>query len=140
MFAMIASFVLSRTLVPTLANYLLHRARRTTHGVAPPARNPLARFQHRFESGFTSIRQRYYDLLRLAVGNRLRFIAGFLAVVLLSFGLAPWLGQNFFPAVDAGQIKLHVRAQTGTRIEETARLCDQIEQRGPPDHSATRSG
>ena len=127
-FALVASFVLSRTLVPTLANYLLHPPAHH-HGVAPPARNPLARFQHRFEIGFTSIRQRYYDLLRLAVGNRLRFIAGFMAVVLLSFGLAPWLGQNFFPAVDAGQIKLHVRAQTGTRIEETARLCDQIEQR-----------
>ncbi len=127
-FALVASFVLSRTLVPTLANYLLHPPAHH-HGVTPAARNPLARFQHRFEIGFTSIRQRYYDLLRLAVGNRLRFIAGFMAVVLLSFGLAPWLGQNFFPAVDAGQIKLHVRAQTGTRIEETARLCDQIEQR-----------
>ena len=128
-FALVASFVLSRTLVPTMAKYLL--AEHAPHSAAGPLpmRNPLVRFQRRFESGFSTVRQHYYDLLRLAVGNPGRFLTGFLVVVALSFGLTPWLGRNFFPAVDAGQIKLHVRAQTGTRIEETARLCDQVEQR-----------
>jgi CzcA family heavy metal efflux pump len=129
-FALVASFVLSRTLVPTMAKYLLPE--HAPHVDGGPgslrSRNPLLRFQRGFEAGFLAVRQRYYDLLRLAVGSPVRFIAGFLVVVALSFGLAPWLGQNFFPAVDAGQIKLHVRAQTGTRIEETARLCDEIEQ------------
>jgi multidrug efflux pump subunit AcrB len=125
-FALVASFVLSRTLVPTMAKYLLRE--HVQHQDARP-RNPLARFQRGFETGFQAVRQHYDGLLRLAVGNPKRFIIGFLAVVALSFGLSPWLGQNFFPAVDAGQIKLHVRAQTGTRIEETARFCDQIERR-----------
>ncbi|MEA2743460.1 MAG: hypothetical protein QOG25_1831 [Acetobacteraceae bacterium] len=127
-FALIASFVLSRTLVPTMAKYLL--STRTHTAQSPrPSRNPLVRFQRGFEAGFTALRQKYYTLLRLAVGSPVWFVAGFLAIVVLSFGLSPWLGQNFFPAVDAGQIKLHVRAQTGTRIEETARLCDEVEQR-----------
>ena len=128
-FALVASFVLSRTLVPTMAKYLLPE--HAPHPVGGPgsqrSRNPLVQFQRGFEAGFVAIRQGYYDLLRLAVGHPVRFIAGFMAVVAVSFGLTPWLGQNFFPAVDAGQIKLHVRAQTGTRIEETARLCDEIE-------------
>jgi multidrug efflux pump subunit AcrB len=131
-FALIASFALSRTLVPTMAKYLL-RAHPPHDGAGDVntkrSRNPLARFQHGFESGFVAVRQRYYGILRLAVGYPVRFIVGFLAIVVVSFGLSPWLGQNFFPAVDAGQIKLHVRAQTGSRIEETARLCDQIERR-----------
>jgi CzcA family heavy metal efflux pump len=127
-FAMISSFVLSRTLVPTMAKYLLSTHANTPHG-PQPSRNPLVRFQRGFESGFTALRQKYYNLLRLAVGSPVWFICGFLTIVVLSFGLSPWLGQNFFPAVDAGQIKLHVRAQTGTRIEEAARLCDEVEQR-----------
>jgi CzcA family heavy metal efflux pump len=127
-FALISSFVLSRTLVPTMANYLLSAPTHTPHG-AKPSRNPLVRFQRGFETGFSALRQKYYNLLGLVVGSPVWFIAGFLTVVVLSFGLSPWLGQNFFPAVDAGQIKLHVRAQTGTRIEETARLCDEVEQR-----------
>jgi CzcA family heavy metal efflux pump len=127
-FAMISSFVLSRTLVPTMAKYLLSTPAHRPHG-PQPSRNPLVRFQRWFESGFTALRQKYHNLLRLAVGSPVWFICGFLAIVALSFGLSPWLGQNFFPAVDAGQIKLHVRAQTGTRIEEAARLCDEVEQR-----------
>src|SRR5580692_5919930 len=127
-FALVASFILSRTLVPTMAKYLLPE--HAVHDAGSHvSRNPLVRFQRGFEAMVALTRQRYYNLLRLAVDNPIRFIAGFMAVVALSFGLTPWLGQNFFPAVDAGQIKLHVRAQTGTRIEETARLCDQIEQR-----------
>jgi multidrug efflux pump subunit AcrB len=133
-FAMLASYVLSRTLVPTMAMFLLrpHRAHAAllTHGrSAKRRRNPLVSFQRGFEARFVAIRQSYYNLLRLAVATPVRFIAGFLAVVALSFSLAPWLGINFFPTVDAGQIKLHVRAQTGTRVEETARLCDEIEQK-----------
>ncbi|MEA2737540.1 MAG: hypothetical protein QOH05_847, partial [Acetobacteraceae bacterium] len=127
-FALVASFVLSRTLVPTMAKFLLPEHVAHAPGGAPPSRNPLVRLQRGFEAGFLIVRQRYHNLLRIAVGNPVRFIVGFMLVVALSFGLAPWLGQNFFPAVDAGQIKLHVRAQTGTRIEETARLCDEIEQ------------
>jgi multidrug efflux pump subunit AcrB len=91
-------------------------------------RNPLARFSQRFEAGFVAVRQRYYPLLRLAVGYPVRFVVGFLAVVALSLGPTPGLGQNFVPAADAGRIKLHVRARTGTRIDETARSCDKIEQ------------
>jgi multidrug efflux pump subunit AcrB len=130
-FALVASFVLSRTLVPTMAKYLLpEHAPHTTGGPGiQRSRNPLVRFQRGFEAGFVAVRQQYYNLLRLTVGHPVRFIVGFLVVVVVSFGLTPWLGENFFPSVDAGQIKLHVRAQTGTRIEETARLCDEIERR-----------
>ena len=130
-FAMIGSYVLSRTLVPTLANYLLaaqaagagaHRAHQAAVG-----RNKLVQFQRGFECRFEQLRAGYRTLLGQAVAARWRFVAGFLAVVLASFVLVPFLGQDFFPPVEAGQIKLHLRAQTGTRIEETARLCDQVE-------------
>ena len=133
-FALIGSFLLSRTLVPTMANYLL----RPTHaeGAAvghdsadPPgrSRNPLKRFQLGFEHRFSQIRDRYRSLLAGVLGRPKSFVAGFLVCVLLSFGLIPFLGQNFFPSVDAGSILLHVRSQAGTRIEETARLCDLVE-------------
>ena len=129
-FALVGSFILSRTLVPTMANYLM----RGEHGAAghgqPPARsrNPFLRFQLAFDRRFGRIRDRYRSLLLLALSRPKTFIAGFLACVLLSFGLWPLLGENFFPAVDSGQILMHVRAQAGTRIEETARLFDLIEQ------------
>ena len=131
-FALIGSFILSRTLVPTMANYLM-RGEHGGHGHSQPdvsarARNPLKRFQQAFDDRFGRIRARYRSLLLLALGSPKIFIAGFLACVLLSFGLWPFLGQNFFPAVDSGQILMHVRAQPGTRIEETARLFDVIEQ------------
>ncbi len=125
-FAMISSFILSRTLVPTLAKYLL-RAHEEQHGNAPPSRNPLVRFQHGFERLFTRVREQYKWLLLVALSHRPRFVIGFLAFVLTSFALVPWLGRNFFPVVDAGEIKMHIRAQTGTRLEETARLCNEIE-------------
>ncbi len=136
-FAMIASFVLSRTLVPTMAMFLLrqHDAHADftmeTHGSPRVARsrNPLVRFQHGFEERFSSVRAVYRDLLVLALENRRIFIIGFLAFVIASFGLAPFLGSNFFPAVDAGQMTLHVRAPEGTRIEDTAALFDRIEAR-----------
>lgn len=130
-FSMIASFILSRTLVPTLAKYLLRAHAQTHHHgenvPVPPSKNPLVLFQRKFERVFNRVRDTYKYILLLALANRRNFVIGFLGFVLISFALVPWLGRNFFPAVDAGQIKLHIRAQTGTRIEETARLCDEIE-------------
>jgi CzcA family heavy metal efflux pump len=130
-FALIGSFILSRTLVPTMANYLMRRQHSPHHDPSPPARrtrNPLKRLQQGFEAGFIRVRDGYRSLLLLALGRPKTFIAGFLACVILSFGLWPFLGENFFPSVDSGQILMHVRAQPGTRIEETARLFEQIEQ------------
>ena len=134
-FALIGSFLLSRTLVPTMANYLM-RGRGAAHGTSqhdpslPPirTRNPLKRFQQGFELRFSRFRDSYRALLLLALGRPKTFIVGFLACVVLSFGLWPFLGENFFPEVDSGQIMMHIRAQPGTRIEETARLFDLVEQ------------
>jgi multidrug efflux pump subunit AcrB len=132
LFALIASYLLSRTLVPTLANYLLRRQIHRQQSADPAqiaakrSRNPLVRFQQGFERRFEAVRSVYRGLLQLCLSNRLRAIAGFMGFSLLSFALAPYLGQDFFPAIDGGQIKMHVRAQTGTRIEETTRLCDRI--------------
>jgi multidrug efflux pump subunit AcrB len=125
MFAMVCSFLLSRTLVPTMAKYLLHAhaAHVDKHGNViepPPSKNPLVRFQHAFEAGFVWLRAGYHDLLGLAIEHRKVFVAGFLGFVAVSFLLAPFLGRNFFPQVDGGQILLHVRAPVGMRIEETA--------------------
>jgi multidrug efflux pump subunit AcrB len=127
-FAMIGSYILSRTLVPTLASYLLRgQVQHGAHDDAEPARNPLVRFQRGFEYRFEQVRSGYRDLLDVALGLRWIFVIGFLIVVAASFALVPFLGRNFFPTVDGGQIKLHLRAQTGTRIEETAKLCDEVE-------------
>jgi multidrug efflux pump subunit AcrB len=137
-FALIASYILSRTLVPTLANYLLRRRVLEAHTTHPDARgsidptvvklsrNPWVRFQQGFERRFEAIRSGYAGLLLVGLRNRGKLIAGFVGFTLLSFVLVPYLGQDFFPSVDGGQIKMHVRAQTGTRIEETTRLADQI--------------
>ena len=132
-FALIGSFLLSRTLVPTMANYLM-RGHHGGHAHSDAAtalqhsRNPFRRFPQMFDRRFLQVRERYRSLLLLALGSPRIFIAGFLACVVISFGLWPFLGRNFFPAVDFGQILMHVRAQPGTRIEETARLFDLIEQ------------
>src|SRR5271166_478323 len=125
MFAMVFSFLLSRTLVPTMAKYLLRRQGGPLgehSGVhdSPPSRNPLVRLQHGFEAGFNRLRGGYHDLLALAIKHRSRFLAGFLVFIAVSFLLTPFLGRNFFPQVDGGQILLHVRAPVGLRIEETA--------------------
>jgi multidrug efflux pump subunit AcrB len=136
-FAMIASFVLSRTLVPTMSNFLL-RAHGSEHAVdimvshdamtgQKPGMHPLRRFQHGFEMRFEAIRAWYVAVLRAALANRRRFVPGFMIVVLASLVLVPFLGRNFFPSVDAGQISLHVRAPVGTRLEETAALFDKVE-------------
>ena len=121
-FAMLASYLLSRTLVPTMAKYLL---RLQHHG---PTRNPFILLQRAFERGFERLRSFYQAILALLVRRRLVFVPLFLLACLSGFLLYPWLGQDFFPASDTGQFKLHLRAKTGTRIEETARLCDLVEQ------------
>ncbi len=122
-FAMLASYVLSRTLVPTLAMYLLKA--HSHHAV--PSRNPLARFQRGFERGFERVRSTYELLLTRLVGARKLFVPFFVLACFAAMLLVPFLGQNFFPSTDNGSFILHVRAKTGTRIEETARLCDEVE-------------
>jgi multidrug efflux pump subunit AcrB len=138
-FAMIASFVLSRTLVPAMGNYLLrdHASQHTAEVMIshdaqagrPHTRNPFRRFQHGFEWRFEAVRAWYVATLALALDRRKVFVPSFLGVVLISFALIPFLGRNFFPSVDAGEISMHVRAPVGTRIEETAALFDHIEDR-----------
>src|SRR5579872_4092326 len=145
-FALIGSFILSRTLVPTMANYLMsahHHSIETDIGhdrLPIRSRNPLLRFQQGFEQRFERVRRQYRALLVKALEAPKTFIACFLACVVASFALAPFLGSNFFPTVDSGQILMHVRGQPGTRIEEMARLFEQVEQtvRGtiPPDELA----
>ena len=124
-FAMLASYLLSRTLVPTMAKYLLKA--HAEEGSHAPSKNPLVLFQAWFERNFERIRTAYRGLLVACVRHRRIFAGSFLAVCVLSFGLYPWLGQDFFPSVDSGEFTLHLRAPTGLRIEETAALCDRVE-------------
>ncbi len=128
-FALIGSYVLSRTLVNTMARFLL-ADQAMTHGhedELPPTRNPLVLFQRGFEQRFEAVRAFYRRLLITVLSGRWVFIAGFLAAVLCSFALVPYLGRNFFPPVESTQIALHVRAPTGLRIEETGVEVDRIE-------------
>jgi multidrug efflux pump subunit AcrB len=134
-FAMTASFLLSRTLVPTLSLYLLKPHLNGAHD--PDAADNamhmaegdhfLARIQRRFESGFETVRESYRNLLALALNRRRLFVVGFMAAVLVSFVLFPFLGSNFFPSVDTGQITLHVRPPVGTRLEDTTQQIADIE-------------
>ena len=126
-FAMLASYFLSRTIVPTMAKYLLRTHDEHAVEDKKTSRNPLVRMQLAFEHGFEKLRQGYHNLLKSTVAHPRVFTVCFFLACLASFALFPWLGQDFFPSVDSGQFKLHVRAQTGTRIEETARLCDEVE-------------
>ncbi len=127
-FAMLASYLLSRTVVPTMAKYLLHEHDDAETARKAHSRNPFVRFQSGFESLFTRFRNGYVRLLTLCVDYARAFLIIFVIFALGSVALlVPWLGQDFFPAVDAGQFKIHVRARTGTRIEETAALCDHID-------------
>ncbi|MGC1662732.1 MAG: efflux RND transporter permease subunit [Bradyrhizobium sp.] len=140
-FAMIWSFILSRTLVPTMAMYLL-KPHQHEHGAAlPPTRNPLVWFQRGFEARFERFRNGYRDLLMLALRHRPTFVIGFLGFIAASFVMVPYLGQNFFPSVDAGQILMHVRLQVGTRLEESANRFTDIEKAIrkiiPPDQIET---
>jgi multidrug efflux pump subunit AcrB len=127
-FAMLASYFLSRTVVPTMAKFLLVEHDPEEQERKRESRNPFIRFQLAFEHRFEQLRSFYHGLLGLAVAHSTVFLILFLVFCVGSFALLyPWLGQDFFPSVDAGQFKLHVRARTGTRIEETARLCDEID-------------
>jgi len=127
-FAMLASYFLSRTIVPTMAKYLLRGHEHDRVEQARSSRNPFTRFQITFEHYFEKLRNWYFVALHLCLENRGVFLLGIVAFWIGSIGLLyPWLGQDFFPSVDGGQFKLHVRAHTGTRIEDTARLCDQVE-------------
>jgi CzcA family heavy metal efflux pump len=123
-FAMLASYVLSRTLVPTLAKYWL---RLHEHDRVVVHRNPFGRIQQGFERRFKAFREGYHALLAAALTHRAAFVAAFMALGATSVLLLPWLGRDFFPSVDAGQMRLHIRAPSGTRIEQTASLCDSIE-------------
>ncbi len=125
-FAMLASYLLSRTLIPTLAMYWLKKHDPTAHA-DHVQRGFFARFQAGFEKGFTKVRANYHALLGSAIRTPVIFVLIFMTAGAASYGLTPFLGQDFFPAVDGGQIKLHVRARSGTRIEDTAPLTDRIE-------------
>ncbi len=127
-FAMLASYLLSRTIVPTMARYLLKEHDEAEAQKKKASRNPFVRFQRGFEHGFEKIRVGYLGFLTLFIDHAALFLIVF---VLFSIGsvalMTQFLGQDFFPSVDAGQFKIHVRAKTGTRIEETAALCDHID-------------
>ena len=123
-FAMIASFFLSRTLVPTMALYLL---RNHSEEHAALGNNMLARLQKRFEQGFADMREHYRNMLAMAMTKRRPFVFGFFAAVTASLLLVPFLGEDFFPEVDSGQITLHARTQAGTRIEDTTQIVAQVE-------------
>src|ERR1700735_272989 len=126
-FAMLASYFLSRTIVPTMAKYLLRGDKK--EGGDSVSRNPLVRLQKRFEEAFEGFRHSYRSLLELCLHHQRVFLIAFFAFCLGSLAiLIPWLGQDFFPSVDSGTFKLHLRAPTGMRIEETANLCDLVEQ------------
>jgi CzcA family heavy metal efflux pump len=122
-FAMLASYLLSRTLIPTLVMYIM---RGHEHREEAP-KSFLGRFQRGFERKFEDFRRGYEQLLETTLEHRGVFVIVFLAFCLLSLGLFFFLGEDFFPQVDAGLLRLHVRARPGLRVEETARLCDQIE-------------
>ena len=123
-FAMLASYFLSRTLIPTLVMYIM---RGHEHRSEVP-KSIFGRFQRGFERGFEKFRGGYYQLLETTVANRKLFAVCFLIFCVLSLGWVFYLGQDFFPSVDAGLIRLHLRGRAGLRVEETARLCDEVEQ------------
>ncbi len=145
-FAMIASYILTYTLVPTMAHFLLahqhqHHLATRDGSAEPPRIGFFGRLQRGFEAYFERFRQGYLGLLRLALQLRFVFAGGFVCVAVLSLGLAPFLGQDFFPSVDGGAIKIHMRAPTGTRIEETNVLVDHVGKKIraiiPPDRLAS---
>ncbi len=127
-FAMLASYFLSRTIVPTMAKYLLRNDPIRDEKNPVPSRNPLVRLQHRFEDAFESFRHKYRRLLEGCLHHRRIFLITFFAASLGSLAiLIPWLGRDFFPSVDSGTFKLHLRGPTSMRIEDTAFLCDVVE-------------
>jgi multidrug efflux pump subunit AcrB len=123
---MIASYLLSRTLVPTMAMFML-KPHAIHEGEKKRSSNPLVRFQHSFERNFERAREGYRNILAMAIAHRGRFVIGYLLVIVISFALVPFLGEDFFPSVDAGEITLHVRPPVGTRIEVSAAEFGHIE-------------
>ncbi len=126
-FAMLASFALSRTLVPTMAKYMLEEHAEDRHASRKASRNPLTKLQAHIDAGFMRVRDGYRSGGATALQHPALITLVFLAVCLVSLALFPWVGRDFFPSVDSGQFKLHLRAPTGTRIEETAVVCDRAE-------------
>ncbi|MGH9717213.1 MAG: efflux RND transporter permease subunit [Candidatus Acidiferrales bacterium] len=127
-FAMLASYVISRTLVPTMARYMLTEEteeQRREH--TESSRNPFVRLQAGFENGFERFRSAYHRMLAACIEHRKLFVVGFFGVCILSFALLPLIGEDFFPSVDSGEFDIHMRAPTGTRIEDTAALCGRVE-------------
>jgi len=122
-FAMLASYLLSRTLIPTMVMFIM---RGHEHRAFEPT-NIFAKFQRRFERGFDKFRAGYQQLLETALESRGLFAVCFVIFCVLSLGLVFFLGEDFFPQVDAGLIRLHFRARSGLRVEETAKLCDEVE-------------
>jgi multidrug efflux pump subunit AcrB len=131
MSAMVWSFILSRTLVPTMAKYMLrpHVAQVDRHGVdqRPRSRNPLVWLQRGFEARFERGRLAYREMLTMALRHRVVFVSCFMLFVVGTFALAPWVGRDFFPQVDGGRILMHVRTHVGTRVEENAREFAEME-------------
>ena len=135
--AMIASYLWSRTLVPTMAYFLLrnqvHHGHGDGHGLGDDVQggarkgNFAQRFQKGFERGFERLRTTYVGVLRIALTHRRVAVAVFLIVPLVSFGLMPFLGKNFFPDIESPALRLHVRAHPGTRVEEVTRLINDVE-------------
>jgi multidrug efflux pump subunit AcrB len=141
-FAMLASYLLSRTLVPTMARYLLlEQTEEERRERTEKSRNPFVRMQAKFETGFERFREGYHRLLGAAIRHSKVFVIAFFAACVLSFALVPLVGQDFFPSVDSGEFVFHMRAPTGTRIEDTAALCDRVEEdirkEVPPDELKT---
>jgi multidrug efflux pump subunit AcrB len=130
-FAMLASYVLSRTLIPTLVMWFYRHIEYRDHAASPgsvsPWLRPFMALQLRFEHGFTRFQEGYRKLLAMVMTHRVPFVIFFLVFCVGTWLLVPQLGQDFFPSVDAGQFRLHVRAPGGTRIEETTRLVDRVE-------------
>ncbi len=127
-FAMLASYILSRTVVPTMAKYLLQEHDEDAADKKQSSRNPLVRFQLAFEHYFEKFRVGYRGILELCLAHSAIFLTVFILFAVISAAiLYPFLGQDFFPSVDSGQFKFHIRARTGTRIEDVADLCDQID-------------
>jgi len=122
-FAMLASYFLSRTLIPTLVMYIMRGHEHREEG----GKTFFGRYQRRFERGFDKFRAGYYQLLETTLEHSKLFAVCFLAFCALSLTLVFFLGEDFFPSVDAGQMRLHVRGRAGLRVEETARLCDEVE-------------
>jgi CzcA family heavy metal efflux pump len=127
-FAMLASYLLSRTLVPTMARYLLSgKTEEERKQQTQASRNPMVRLQAKFESAFDGLRGSYHRLLQASIQHRKLFMTVFFSACIVSFALLPFVGEDFFPSVDSGEFKLHMRGPIGTRIEDTAAICDRVE-------------